>query len=288
MTPMKKKRSRKSDPLTVFLCHASADKNAVELLYERLSANRIKPWLDKKDLLPGKEWEAEIQKALRAADVVLVCLSNHAVTKTGFVQKEIRYALDIADQQPEGAIFLIPVKMEECEVPDRLRRWQWVALYERGGFSKLLSSLKARARVLGRSLRAVPADFESHYVPLPYDLKIVPPTTDCPVEYGIYSGKWFGVWDAILDHVLVVEEITPPTVIAIYAWGIAEQWRIFKPGWTRVRGNIESGSLVLRLPRPATVTYRFRRDGSLDATYEYKDGIARATMKAVESRNGEK
>jgi hypothetical protein len=42
------------------------------------------------------------------------------------VQKEIKFALDVADEQPEDTIFLIPLKLEECDVPERLARWHWV------------------------------------------------------------------------------------------------------------------------------------------------------------------
>ena len=114
--------------LKVFLCHASSDKPAVRELYRRLCADGFAPWLDEEDLLPGQDWQYEIPKAVRQSDVVIVCLSRSPATK-GYVQKEIKFALDAADEKPEGTIFLIPLKLEECDVPDRLSRWQWVNLF---------------------------------------------------------------------------------------------------------------------------------------------------------------
>src|SRR6185369_12354195 len=55
------------------------------------------------------------------------------VNKAGFVQKEIRLALDVADLQPEGSIFLIPTRLKDCDVPIRLRKWQWVDLWTPAG-----------------------------------------------------------------------------------------------------------------------------------------------------------
>ena len=75
------------------------------------------PWLDEKDLILGQDWRAEIPKAVRASDVVLVCLSKDFYV-AGYRQKEVRLALDVADEQPEGTNFIIPVKLEECEVPE--------------------------------------------------------------------------------------------------------------------------------------------------------------------------
>jgi hypothetical protein len=132
-------------PLRVFLCHSSSDKPIVRTLYQRLRTNGFAPWLDEEDLLPGKKWQEEIPRAVRNSDVVIVCLSKGAVTKAGYVQKEIKYALDVADEQPEGAIFLIPLRLEECQVPDRLSQWQWVNYFDERGYERLLQALWKRA-----------------------------------------------------------------------------------------------------------------------------------------------
>ncbi len=130
--------------MRVFLCHASSDKEAVRTLYQRLSKEGFRPWLDEEDLLPGADWRAEIQKAVKRAEVVLVCLSPRSINKAGYVQKEISLTLDAADEKPEGTIFLIPVRLQECDVPERLTRWHWVDLFEPNGYQKLVRSLKKR------------------------------------------------------------------------------------------------------------------------------------------------
>src|SRR5512139_3444604 len=139
-------------PLKVFLCHASGDKSPVRDLYKKLTAEGVDAWLDKEKLLPGQDWKREIPKAVQEADVVVVCLSNKSITKEGYVQKEIKFALDIAEEKPEGTIFLIPARLEDCIVPERLSRWQWVDLYEEDGFVKLLRSLKLRADAVGATI----------------------------------------------------------------------------------------------------------------------------------------
>lgn len=142
-----------SPRLRVFLCHASGDKPAVRELYQRLVGHGVKPWFDEEDLLPGQYWEDEIPKAVRQSDVVIICLSTASVGKTGYVQKEISYALDVALEQPEGAIFLIPARLEECIVPQRLRRFQRADLYAANGFEKLVKSLDLRAATLGVAMK---------------------------------------------------------------------------------------------------------------------------------------
>jgi hypothetical protein len=103
-------------------------------------------------LLPGQDWNLEITKAVHASDVVLVCLSRGSINKAGYVQEELKYALDAADEQIEGAIFIVPVKLEECEIPERLRRWHWVNLFEENSYERLMRSLHHRASTLGIEL----------------------------------------------------------------------------------------------------------------------------------------
>ncbi len=132
-------------PLKVFLSHAHTDADAVHALYDRLVADGVDAWLDKEKLIPGQDWEREIRKAVREADVVIVCLSKQ-FNQRGYRQKEVKIALDEADVMPEGEIFIIPARLEECENLESLRKWHWVDLFEDGGYEKLLRSLLLRAQ----------------------------------------------------------------------------------------------------------------------------------------------
>lgn len=133
------------EPLKIFLCHCQEDKKEVRKLYNFLQDDNYEPWLDEVDLLPGNDWNEQIQTVVRESDIVLVCLSKNSVTKTGHVQKEIKLALDRADEKPENMIYVIPVKLEECDVPKRLSKWQWVNLFEPNGYEKLYLALKDTA-----------------------------------------------------------------------------------------------------------------------------------------------
>lgn len=158
-TPKKKPVTRKKTYLTkpqktlkVFMCHSSDDKPVVRKLYQRLSKEAwIEPWLDEKKLDIGDKWDIEIEKEVKKSDVVIVCISTNSITKEGFVQKEIKFALDIADEKPDGTIYIIPLKLERCDVPGRLSSWHWGNYYEKGSYKKLLHSLKKRAQGLGIS-----------------------------------------------------------------------------------------------------------------------------------------
>ncbi len=131
--------------LRVFLCHSSSDKDTVRQLYRQLRREGLDPWLDEEKLLPGQNWRVEIEQAVRSAHVIVVCLSKTSVNKEGFVQREISVALDTAEEKPVGTIFVIPARLEDCMVPQRLRQYHWVDLFVDKGFERLLAAFRRRA-----------------------------------------------------------------------------------------------------------------------------------------------
>lgn len=135
-------------PLKVFLSYASQDRPLVRELSRRLVGEGwIDTWVDEKSLLPGQDWRVKIEEAVEEADVVIICLSNHSVSKEGYVQKELRYAREIALEKPEETIFLIPLRLDECEVPRGLRFYQWVDYFgdaKDNSYDALAKSLKLR------------------------------------------------------------------------------------------------------------------------------------------------
>ena len=145
--------SETNRPLKVFLCHAHADRDRVHALYARLTKDGVDAWLDKENILPGQAWDYEIRKAVREADAVLVCLSKQ-FNQAGYRQKEVRLALDAAMEKPDGDIFIIPARLEECETLESLRAWNWVNLFETDGYDKLMRALNVQAEKVGANIKA--------------------------------------------------------------------------------------------------------------------------------------
>jgi hypothetical protein len=121
----------------------------VRKLYRYLRERKMDPWLDAEKLLPGQNWQVEIPKALFSSDVIIICLSKNSVDKEGYIQKEIKFALDKALEMPEGRIFLIPARLEECDLPHSLSTYHYVNLFEKDGYKRLLRSLRVRAEQIG-------------------------------------------------------------------------------------------------------------------------------------------
>ena len=107
-------------------------------------------------------------------------------------------------------------------------------------------------------------------VVLPEDVKIIVPGTEIPDSLAEFSGKWYGLSDGILEHLLVVEKISSnKDVDAIYAWGVAYQWNINEPGWKRYRGVFENDKLILTdNENNIKITYSINPDGTMYSLYE--------------------
>jgi hypothetical protein len=179
----------------VFLSYAREDEEKVEYLYQKLSDAGFKPWMDTKDILPGENWKSSIQRAVRRSDFFLACLSANSVNKRGFLQRENRDALDIWQEKLDSDIYLIPVRLEDCDVPEKLRDFQWVNLFEEDGWTRLVKAMQVgmeRQAEVSKPLVRESTSLE------PY------PTYDRPfpgMEKTIVQERPESVWDNIPDQI---------------------------------------------------------------------------------------
>ncbi len=85
------------------------------------------------------------KKKLKASQIFLACLSAKSANKQGYIQRELRIALDTLGEMLPGTIFFIPMRLEECEIPDlrlaevslNLRDIHRLDYWEEDGFEQL-------------------------------------------------------------------------------------------------------------------------------------------------------
>lgn len=131
--------------LNVFISYASEDLEKVEPYYFELKKQGFTPWMDKHDLIAGQDWKLELSKVITSCDCAIIFLSQKSTTKTGYVQKEMREFLELLKYRPEGAIYLIPAKLEECETPHRLEGIQHIELSSPENATGLIEALEQAA-----------------------------------------------------------------------------------------------------------------------------------------------
>lgn len=135
--------------LKIYLSHVSEDIPVVRELYQRLMADGFLPWMDAMDLEPGENWELAMDRAMLESDVIIACLSRASVVKEGYIQSEYKKIEKLLLEKPNGVVFLIPLRLEESDIPALFRPYMWLNYFEKSGYDKLIQSLKRRAEQLG-------------------------------------------------------------------------------------------------------------------------------------------
>lgn len=132
--------------LKVFVSYAKEDLHLALQYYDRLLEEGASPWMDVKRLLPGQNWEVEIDRALSDANVVVLLLSKRSVNKRGFVQREANDAIERLRYKQPTDIYVIPLLLEQCDVPSNIAgRLQYVDLSAAGAWDQVQASLKIAA-----------------------------------------------------------------------------------------------------------------------------------------------
>ncbi len=126
----------------VFLCHARDDREAVRQIGDCLWQDGFIIWLDERDILPGDKWKDRIEDAIERSDFVLVFLSSRSISKTGYVQHEINYALEQYRMRPLNQRYIIPILLEPCEPPRQFNDIQWVEIWQSNAYDMLKKAMK--------------------------------------------------------------------------------------------------------------------------------------------------
>ncbi|MGZ9167113.1 MAG: TIR domain-containing protein, partial [Anaerolineales bacterium] len=101
-----------------FLSYSRANKDFALKLARELKSEGFPIWLDQLDIPLGARWDAEVEKALIECEIFMIIITRDSISSEN-VLDEIGYAID------SGKRFL-PVLMEKCNIPLRLRRFQYV------------------------------------------------------------------------------------------------------------------------------------------------------------------
>jgi hypothetical protein len=136
----------------VFISYVRDNVKQVEKLLEALTQAGIEVWIDRDHIKPGTRWRAAIREAVRDGAFFLACFSQeYNLRSRSYMNEEITLAIEELRQRPTDHAWFIPVKLSECEIPDRLiggdetlHSIQCVELYKdwNRGIKNLLSVFK--------------------------------------------------------------------------------------------------------------------------------------------------
>lgn len=130
----------------VFISYVREDEAIAQKIHDYLKAEGHDIWIDQEKLIPGQDWKQEIQKAINSNDVFIACLSSNSIKKQGYSHKELKTALDFADQKPEGEIYIIPIRLDECEIPLSLQNKHCVDYFKKDSMKNILRAITSKEK----------------------------------------------------------------------------------------------------------------------------------------------
>lgn len=102
----------------IFISYSHKNTDFATKLTKDLEREGYDIWLDQTDIKGGSRWDDEIVKGLNASQAFVILLSKSSAVSQN-VKDEIGYAID-------QNMHIIPLLIEACEVPFRLRRNQYI------------------------------------------------------------------------------------------------------------------------------------------------------------------
>jgi hypothetical protein len=118
----------------VFVSYAREDLAAVQKLKSGLDAVGVKTWFDLERLESGDDYDRKIQRNIaRCSYFVPVISASTERRLEAYFRREWSYALDRARNIAEGALFILPVCIDDtdagaAQVPDRFKTLHFTRL----------------------------------------------------------------------------------------------------------------------------------------------------------------
>lgn len=131
-------------PAKIFISYAHKDKEIAYEIFNRLKNAKHDPWLDTQCIELGENWDLAISNAIKNCDIFLLLVSKNSNRKRGYIQKEIKKALDIMNQLMSDDIYLIPIIVDNDlaieDIQDEFKDPYHIDYYK-GNWNKLLGSI---------------------------------------------------------------------------------------------------------------------------------------------------
>jgi len=112
----------------IFISYAREDSERADKIFSLLNKPGQPVFYDKESIIPGTDWRMETEEKLNKCSLIIILCSKNSINKEGFVQKEIRMALDRAEFMPDGRIFIIPIRFDGIDVPTKLAKYHWIEI----------------------------------------------------------------------------------------------------------------------------------------------------------------
>jgi hypothetical protein len=105
-----------------FLAHEIHDGRAIEV-YNLLKSNKlVNVWWEAENVKAGQNISREIEKAISKAAICVICFSSSALNTSGRFHSTLKSIHNKRSEIPDDRIFILPLLLEECDLPFELKQ----------------------------------------------------------------------------------------------------------------------------------------------------------------------
>lgn len=134
----------------IFISYASPDRDRVLPFFEWSEEQGLNVWIDCRRLKAGQNWDIEINRALSKATFVIAFVSNLSFDRRGYLQRELKIALDKLKEKLIDDIYLIPVLLDDdVQIPEELKGMQCVRASEPQCREQIIEALQYQMERIG-------------------------------------------------------------------------------------------------------------------------------------------
>lgn len=140
----------KESDYSVFISYASPDRDRVLPYFDWLDKKGFNTWMDCRRLKPGQNWDFEIKRALDKATFVLIFISKLSYDRRGYIQREIKAALDKLTEKLIDDIYIVPVLLDDdAKIPEQLSKIQYISANDSQCLELIADALQHQLESLG-------------------------------------------------------------------------------------------------------------------------------------------
>ena len=151
--------------LRVFISHSSKDWPSARELHLHLTAEGwMDLWFIKSNLRIDQNWDLEIRKAVKSADVVILLLSKNSTKTEAYFYPDAGFVFDILQSTSKKKVLIIPLRLDNSNIPASLKIWEAMDYFPKSqrklSYSQLLERLRWYAKQHGFSMERRTPDLE--------------------------------------------------------------------------------------------------------------------------------
>ena len=137
MANRQKNEPRLFKVVVIYQVEERTKKKVVELCAQ-LRACNIDVFMFSESMPIVEDHEVEMEERIRSADSVIICYSENFEKGKGYRHQEVDIALNEQKKRPRGNVYLVPIRLDECEVPAYLNRPRLLDYFKKDHFDKIM------------------------------------------------------------------------------------------------------------------------------------------------------